>query len=94
MHPPAFLGQVEDSSWSLHRHTHPETSPEWAPSSPSHPRGPAAQLQPVGLWSHPFRCPLLVPSGLKGAGLQEEGHCPSGFKHIMTGVNVNSRKAN
>lgn len=48
MPPPAFLGQVGGSSWSLHRHTHPETSREWAPSGPSHPWGPAAQLQPVG----------------------------------------------
>lgn len=85
VHPATFLGQVEDDSGSLHRHTHPETSQEWAPSSPSHPQGPAAQLQPVGFPRHPFKCPLLVPSGLKGAGPQEEGHCPCGLRHAMTG---------
>lgn len=37
MHPPAFLGQAEGSSWSLSEHTYPETSQEWA--SPSSVRG-------------------------------------------------------
>lgn len=65
--PPAFLGQVEGSSWSLSRHTHPETSREWAPSGASRPRGPEAQLQPVGFQRSHFGCPLTVPSGSKGA---------------------------
>lgn len=38
-----------------------------------------------GFQSHPFRCSSLVPSGLKGAGPQDEGHCPSGLRHLMTG---------
>ena len=37
------------------RHTRPETSWEWAPSSPSHPRGLATQLCQCG---YPFRCPF------------------------------------
>lgn len=39
MYTATFLGQVEGSSWSLSGHTHPETSREWALSSPSRPRG-------------------------------------------------------
>lgn len=48
--PPAFLGQVEGSSWSLGGWTHPPRSiPGMGSLWPCRPRGPAAQLQPLRL---------------------------------------------
>lgn len=60
MYPPAFLGQVEGSSWSLAGHTHPQTSQEWAPSAPPI-LGASSTAATSGVPEKPFRVPLSGP---------------------------------
>lgn len=64
--PAAFLGQVEGSSWSLSGHTHPETSREWALSSPSRPRGQHTAAA-SGVLEKPLRVPPSGPRWFKGS---------------------------
>lgn len=53
-------------SWGLRRHTHPETSREWAPPAPAL-LGPSHTAAALGFQESYLGCPLLVPSGLQRA---------------------------
>lgn len=81
-------GALLDTPTQKHpRNGLPQPLPSW---------GPAAQLQPVGFQRSHLGCPFLVPSGLKRAGLSEEGHCPLGLRHPKMAVNMSPapREAN